>query len=86
MVKKNMMPAEIPAKVSRKRKAPRIDVGTRNPYALAEMELGVKIDWMTTRPKNAKKLLEKTLKMPYETIFMPGHSSLVHAKLLRRGA
>lgn len=47
--------------------------GTCNPYALAELILGKKIDWESI--ENEKELLEKTFNMSYEKLFDPKSNS-----------
>jgi hypothetical protein len=73
MVKKGVIKGKIATKVPKKSadKVPKKDVGARNPYAMVEQILGVKIDWAGTSLKNRKKILEKTLKTPYKKLFSP---------------
>jgi hypothetical protein len=60
--------------------------GTRNPYALVEHKLGIKIDWRATSPAIAQKFLETTLKIPYNRIFVSGNHSPIFAVPRKRGS
>lgn len=59
-------------------KAPE-NVGVINPYALAEVILKRRVNWK--KIPDPKKLLEKTLGMPYEKLFDPKHDSPLYAGL-----
>lgn len=57
----------------------RDNVGVINPYALAEVMLGRRVNW--NRVTDPQQLLEKTLGMPYEQLFDPKHDSPLYAGL-----
>lgn len=54
------------------------NVGVSNPYALAEVILGKKVNWARV---DSAKLLEQTLGMPYEKLFDPKFDSPLYAGL-----
>ena len=80
MVKKGVVKGKIATKVPKKSadKVPKKDVGARNPYAMVEQKLGVKIDWARTPLENRKKIIKKILKIPYEKLFSPDYDSPVY--------
>lgn len=53
-------------------------VGVINPYALAEVALGHKVDWQAT---NVHEMLAKVFDMPYERLFDPKYGSPLYAGL-----
>jgi hypothetical protein len=55
------------------------NVGVANPYALAEVMLKRRVNWK--RVADPRKLLEKTLGMPYEKLFDPKNDSPLYAGL-----
>ena len=59
------------------KKALRTDVGTRNPYALVDQKLGVRIDWMQTPLKGRKKMVREYIGIPFQKLFTPGYESLI---------
>jgi hypothetical protein len=80
MVNKGVVKGKIATKVPKKSadKVPKKDVGARNPYAMVEQKLGVKIDWARTPLENRKKIIKKILKIPYEKLFSPESGSPVY--------
>jgi len=54
------------------------NVGVINPYALAEVMLKKRVNWKRV---DSRKLLEKTLGMPYEKLFDPKYESPLYAGL-----
>lgn len=46
--------------------------GVRNPYALAELELGRRVDWSS---EDTKRVFERAFGQPYETLFDPQYDS-----------
>jgi hypothetical protein len=55
------------------------NVGAINPYALAEVKLGKKVNWK--RLVHPRKTLEKALEMPYEELFDPKFNSPIYTGL-----
>jgi hypothetical protein len=55
----------------------RINIGAANPYVLAELKLGRRINWR--HHSNPRKLLSDTLGVPYEEIFDPRSKSPIFA-------
>jgi hypothetical protein len=52
--------------------------GALNPYALAEIALGRKVDWANT--PNAVEVMADALNTPVNELFDPKHRSLTHVK------
>jgi hypothetical protein len=50
-------------------------VGVRNPYAVAQLKLGQKIDWQKKTPEEKNQLLEKAFGKPYDQLFDPKFGS-----------
>jgi hypothetical protein len=59
--------------------------GSRNPFALAELAFGKKIDWDSMSPLETRNTLAKALNTPYERLFSPLHDSPLYRKNLRLG-
>ena len=61
--------------------------GARNPYALAELLSGKKIDWAAMSPLEVRQTFEKTFRTPYEKLFSPEYNSPLYADIrkIRRG-
>ena len=57
--------------------------GVRNPYALAELVSGKKIDWAAMSSLEVRQTLEKTLGTPYEKLFSPEHDSPLYSDLIK---
>ena len=55
------------------------NIGVVNPYALVELKLKKKVNWKQV--KNPRKLLEKTLNMPYKKLFDPKFNSPLYPGL-----
>lgn len=53
--------------------------GARNPYALAELVSGKKIDWAAMSSLEVRQTLEKALGTPYENLFSPEHDSPLYS-------
>jgi hypothetical protein len=59
--------------------------GSRNPFALAELMSGKKIDWSSMSPHMMRQTLEKTLNTPYEKLFSPKNNSPLYEKTPKVG-
>jgi hypothetical protein len=57
--------------------------GARNPYALAELISGQKIDWETMSSSEKRQKLEKIFNSPYEKLFSPQHDSPLYSDRLK---
>jgi len=55
-------------------------IGARNPYAVAELKLGKKINWKTKSPADKVKLMEKAFGRPYHELFDPKFNSPLFPK------
>lgn len=53
-------------------------IGVRNPYVLAEFELGRRIDW---NEEDTKQVFERAFRQPYETLFDPENDSPLYEGL-----
>jgi hypothetical protein len=58
-------------------------IGVANPYALAEVALGRRVDWR--RVENPKALVETTLGMPWEKLIDPRSGSILFPGLVVKG-
>jgi hypothetical protein len=63
---------------------PRKTVGSRNPYALAEHILGVKIDWKQSSPTAVQSLLEKVNDERFYKMFDDHDNPLPDTKTLKK--
>ena len=61
----------------------RVIGGSRNPFVLAELKTGKKIDWDAMRPHEVRQKLSEALNTPYEKLFSPQHNSPLYRKTLR---
>jgi hypothetical protein len=61
----------------------RVIGGSRNPFALAELATGKKIDWDSMSPLEMRQTMEKALNTPYEKLFSPEHKSPLYRKTLK---
>jgi hypothetical protein len=64
---------------------PDIIGGARNPYVLAELAEGKKIEWEAMTPLQIRQKLEQTLKMPYEKLFSPENDSPLYREKITLG-
>lgn len=59
--------------------------GARNPYAMAELVSGKKIDWESMSSLEMRQKLANALSVPYERLFSPQNDSPLYGNLPKGG-